>query len=101
MQAGVTARTIQRVEAAAGTPQLTTLALLAGALGISVQELAQARVEDTPTQPAATDNGTLAQRHLVPLLGLVVPFANVLAPLFFWLYARSLDARLDAPARAA
>ncbi|MVN77809.1 DUF4870 domain-containing protein [Hymenobacter sp. HMF4947] len=99
-QAGVTARTIQRVEAAAGTPQLTTLALLASALGISVQELAQAPVADTPSRPAAKDNGTLALLHLLPLLGLVVPFAHVLAPLFFWLYARPLDVRLDTQGRA-
>lgn len=105
-QAGVTARTIQRVEAATGVPHPSTLALLAGALAISVQELLQEPAGAPPVQfpPANAAPGTTASQlallHLVPLLGMAVPFANVLAPVFFWLHARAADADFDAQGRA-
>ncbi|GAA4037905.1 hypothetical protein GCM10022409_23950 [Hymenobacter glaciei] len=104
-RAGITARTIQRIEAATGAPHLTTLALLAGALAIPVQALSQEPtaalpvVEPGRASPIMTSN-QLALLHLVPLLGIVVPFANILAPVFFWLSRRATDARFDAQGRA-
>lgn len=99
-RAGVTTRTIQRIEAGSGAPHLSTLSLLAAALSISVQELTQAPEPTATVFPAPTAAPALVLLHLLPLLGLVLPFANVLAPLFFWLYKRTEDPRYDAHAPA-
>ncbi|UOQ70391.1 helix-turn-helix domain-containing protein [Hymenobacter cellulosilyticus] len=99
-RAGVTARTIQRIEAT-GAAHLTTLTLLATALAIPVQALQTPA--PTPKSPAPTpvsaDRHALVLLQLLPLLGAVVPFANVLAPLFYWLHRRSDDPVFAAQAR--
>ena len=89
-RAGVTARTIQRIEAATGAAHPTTLALLAGALAVPVQDLWRepAGNPTPPDGPASASPTALVLLHLLPLLGVLLPFANVLAPLFFWLYQR-------------
>ncbi len=80
-RAGVTARTIQRIEAATGAAHPTTLALLAGALAVPVQDLSRepAGEPTLPAAPASASPDALVLLHLLPLLGLL-PFANVLAP---------------------
>ncbi|GAA4350070.1 hypothetical protein GCM10023185_07410 [Hymenobacter saemangeumensis] len=99
-RAGVTTRTIQRIEAGSGAPHLSTLSLLAGALELPVQDLMK-NPELLADGPKATVAGSnLMLLHLLPLLGLLLPFANVLAPLFYWLYKRTDNRCYDAHAPA-
>ncbi len=99
-RAGVTARTIQRIEAT-GAAHPTTLALLAGALAVPVQDLSRGPAGEPtpPAGPASAFPNALVLLHLLPLLGALLPFANVLAPLLFWLYKRGDDPNFEQQGR--
>jgi uncharacterized Tic20 family protein/DNA-binding XRE family transcriptional regulator len=96
----VTVRTIQRIENAQVEPQLQTLALLAGALELDVQQLSPTPVAEEENSGEGADLKWLLLLHLSPLVGLLLPFANLLAPLLLWLYHREKDPLVEAHGRA-
>ncbi|MDX1470845.1 MAG: serine hydrolase [Flavobacteriaceae bacterium] len=80
----VTVRTIQRIEKGEVNPHLQTVKLLATALSIEVEDL---MVLDNPKEESIKTKWLLLI-HGTPLLGLAVPFCNVLFPLFLWIHKR-------------
>ncbi|GMN06128.1 hypothetical protein MTsPCn5_15170 [Croceitalea sp. MTPC5] len=80
----VTVRTIQRIEKGDVTPHLQTVKLLATALDINVDELLNL---ENPKEEAIQKKWLLLL-HGTPLLGFVLPFFNVLFPLFLWIHKR-------------
>lgn len=80
----VTVRTIQRLEKAEVTPHLKTVKMLAAALEIEVDDLLQL---DNPGNEAIQQKWLLLM-HSAPFLGFVLPFMNILLPLFLWIHKR-------------
>lgn len=80
----VTVRTIQRIEKGDVNPHLQTVKLLASALDINVDELLNL---ENPKEEAIQKKWLLLL-HGTPLLGFVLPFCNVLFPLFLWIHKR-------------
>lgn len=74
-------RTIQRIEKGDVKPHMQTVNLLAAGLDIKVDELI---VLDNPNEEVVQRKWMLLI-HGTPFLGLVIPFANVLVPLFIWI----------------
>ena len=85
---GVTVRTIQRIENAKVEPHLQTLSLLAQSLEIEVQELSFSEPADTAAPSGTAVRKWLLLFHLLPLIGVMVPFANLILPLILWAYKR-------------
>ncbi|WP_299339437.1 helix-turn-helix domain-containing protein [uncultured Psychroserpens sp.] len=73
-------RTIQRIEKGEVQPHLQTVKLLAVGLSIEVEDLI---VLDNPNEEVIQRKWMLLF-HGTPFLGLIIPFANVLIPLFIW-----------------
>lgn len=80
----VTVRTIQRIEKGTVKPHLQTLKLLASALEIEVEDLLPL---DNPKEETIQKKWLLLL-HATPLLGFVLPFCNVLFPVFLWIHKR-------------
>ena len=80
-KATVAVRTIQRIEKGDVTPHLQTIKLLAVGLDINVDDLI---VVDNPNEEVVKRKWMLLL-HGTPFLGLIIPFANVLIPLFIWI----------------
>lgn len=80
----VAVRTIQRIEKGETNPHLQTIKLLAIALNIEVKDLL---VLDDPKHETIQKKWLLLM-HGTPLLGLILPFCNVLFPLFLWIHKR-------------
>ncbi|MDH7914445.1 helix-turn-helix domain-containing protein [Winogradskyella sp. SYSU M77433] len=80
-ESSVTIRTIQRIEKGDVQPHLQTVKLLAVGLGIEVEDLI---VLDDPKTETVQRKWMLLL-HGSPFFGLVIPFANVLFPLFIWI----------------
>jgi len=80
----VTVRTIQRIEKGEVNPQLHTLKLLAAALDIGLEDLLPL---EHPKEESAQKKWLLLL-HSSPLLGGLVPFLNILVPLFIWMHKR-------------
>ena len=80
----VTVRTIQRIEKGDVNPHLQTVKLLAAALEINVDDLLNL---ENPKEEAIQKKWLLLL-HGTPLLGFVIPFCNVLFPLFLWIHKR-------------
>ena len=80
----VTKRTIQRIENNEVSPHLKTVKLLATALDIEVDDLLEL---DNPKQETIQKKWLLLL-HGTPLLGLTIPFFNILIPLFLWIHKR-------------
>ncbi|ASO06420.1 serine hydrolase [Arenibacter algicola] len=80
----VTVRTIQRIEKDEVNPHLQTVKLLAAALSINVDDLIML---ENPREEAIQKKWLLLM-HGTPLLGFVLPFCNVLFPLFLWIHKR-------------
>lgn len=74
-------RTIQRIEKGEVQPHLQTVKLLAVGLGVEVNDLI---VLDNPKEEAIKRKWMLLL-HASPFFGLIIPFANVLFPLFTWM----------------
>lgn len=74
-------RTIQRIEKGEVQPHLQTIKLLAVGLEIDVEELV---VLDNPKEETIKRKWMLLL-HASPFFGLIIPFANVLFPLFTWI----------------
>lgn len=80
----VTVRTIQRIEKGEVNPHLQTVKLLAAVLEIQVDDLL---VLEDPKEENLQKKWLLLM-HATPVLGLVIPFCNVLFPLFLWIHKR-------------
>lgn len=80
----VTVRTIQRIEKGDVHPHLQTVKLLAAALEIEISDLLP--LED-PKQEIIQKKW-LILIHGTPLIGMVLPFFNILLPLFLWIHKR-------------
>lgn len=74
-------RTIQRIEKGEVQPHLQTVKLLAVGLEIEVDDLI---VLDNPKEETIQRKWMLLL-HASPFFGLIIPFANVLFPLFIWM----------------
>ena len=74
-------RTIQRIEKGDVQPHLQTVKLLAVGLEVEVDDLL---VLDNPNEEVIQRKWMLLL-HGTPFVGLVIPFANVLIPLFIWI----------------
>ncbi|MEM5565221.1 helix-turn-helix domain-containing protein [Psychroserpens sp. AS72] len=74
-------RTIQRIEKGEVQPHLQTVKLLAVGLDIEVDDLL---VLDNPKEEVIKRKWMLFL-HGSPFFGLIIPFANVLCPLFIWI----------------
>ncbi|WP_179345508.1 helix-turn-helix domain-containing protein [Winogradskyella ursingii] len=73
-------RTIQRIEKGDVQPHLQTVKLLAVGLEVNVDDLI---VLDHPNEEVIQRKWMLLL-HGTPFIGLIIPFANVLIPLFIW-----------------
>ena len=80
----VTVRTIQRIEKGEVNPHLNTLKSLAAALDVEVHELLPL---ENPKEETIKKKWLLLL-HATPLLGVFIPFCNVLIPLFIWIHKR-------------
>ena len=89
-------RTIQRIEKGEVNPHLQTLKLLAEALAIDISELV---VLQNPNEEIIQRKWMLLI-HGTPFLGFIIPFANVLIPLFIWIAKAEDNAIYDAHGRA-
>lgn len=87
----VTVRTIQRIEKGDVNPHLQTVKLLATALDLNVDDLLNL---ENPKEEAIQKKWLLLL-HDTPLLGFVLPFCNVLFPLFLWIHKREDNALYD------
>ena len=74
-------RTIQRIEKGEVQPHLQTVKLLAVGLDIEVDDLLML---DDPKEETVQRKWMLLL-HGSPFFGLIIPFANVLFPLFIWI----------------
>lgn len=89
-------RTIQRIEKGEVQPHLQTVKLLAVGLDINVDELL---VLDDPNEEMVQRKWMLLI-HGTPFLGLIIPFASVLVPLFIWISKADDNKIYDAHGRA-
>lgn len=80
----VTIRTIQRIEKGDVTPHLQTIKLLATALNIEVDDLL---ILENPKEEIILKKWLIIL-HGTPFLGFIIPFANILLPLFLWIHKR-------------
>ena len=75
-------RTIQRIEKGDVQPHLQTVKLLAVGLDIEVEDLIPL---DNPKEEIIERKWILLL-HAIPFLGLIIPFGNILFPLFLWIH---------------
>lgn len=87
----VTIRTIQRIEKGDVNPHLQTVKLLAAALSINVDDLL---ILENPKEESIKKKWLLLM-HGTPLLGFILPFCNVLFPLFLWIHKREDNSLYD------
>ncbi len=92
----VSARTIQRIESGAVVPHPQTLKLIAGALELDYSTFA--RQEPTDNRPV-NDLSLLPLLHVLPLIGIAVPFLNILLPLILWIMKKDLHPEYDIQGR--
>lgn len=83
-KSSVTVRTIQRIEKASVNPHLDTLKLLAVGLDIQIEDL---KPLNNPKEESIQTKWLLLF-HGLPLLGVVIPFFNILTILFLWVHKR-------------
>lgn len=93
----VTVRTIQRIEKGDVSPHLQTVKLLAVGLDIELNVLMPL---DNPNEETLQKKWLLLI-HGTPFLGLVIPFCNVLFPLFLWIHKADDNKIYDDHGRAA
>ena len=89
-------RTIQRIEKGEVQPHLQTVKLLAVGLDIEVDDLI---VLDNPKEESIERNWMLLL-HATPFLGLIIPFGNILFPLFIWIHKANDHKTYDQHGRA-
>jgi uncharacterized Tic20 family protein/DNA-binding XRE family transcriptional regulator len=84
-KAGISIRTLQRIEKNEVKPQPYTLGCLATALGIQIEDLT---ASIAPIDAAEISPRQLSILHFAALTGCFIPLGNILAPLFLWLYSK-------------
>jgi len=89
-------RTIQRIEKGEVQPHLQTVKLLAVGLEIEVDELL---VLEKPNEETVQKKWMILL-HGSPFLGLIIPFANILIPLFLWIHKAEDNALYEVHGRA-
>lgn len=89
-------RTIQRIEKGDVQPHLQTVKLLAVGLDLDVDDLL---VLDNPNEEVVKRKWMLLL-HGSSFLGLIIPFANILIPLFLWIHKAEDSKIYDAHGRA-
>ncbi len=89
-------RTIQRIEKGEVQPHLQTIKLLAVGLNVEVDDLI---VLDNPKEETVKRKWMLLL-HGSPFFGLIIPFANVLFPLFIWMSKAQDNKIYDSHGRA-
>ncbi len=75
-------RTIQRIEKGEVQPHLQTVKLLAVGLDIEVADLIPL---ENPKEETIERKWMLLF-HSIPLLGLIIPFGNIIFPIFLWIH---------------
>ena len=89
-------RTIQRIEKGETQPHLQTIKLLAAGLDIEVNDLLPI---DNPNEETIQRKWMLLL-HGIPFLGLIIPFGNILFPLFLWIHKANDNKVYDNHGRA-
>jgi len=89
-------RTIQRIEKGETQPHLQTVKLLAVGLDIEVNDLLPV---DNPNEENIQRKWMLLL-HASPFLGLIIPFANIIFPLFLWIHKAEDNKIYDEHGRA-
>lgn len=89
-------RTIQRIEKGEVQPHLQTVKLLAVGLDIEVKDLIPI---ENPNEEAIERKWMLLF-HSIPFLGLIIPFGNILFPLFLWIHKSNDNKTYDRHGRA-
>ena len=89
-------RTIQRIEKGQVQPHLQTVKLLAVGLEVEVDDLI---VLDNPKVELIQRKWILLL-HAIPFLGLIIPFGNILFPLFLWIHKANDNPIYDKQGRA-
>ena len=92
----VAVRTIQRIEKGEVKPHLQTVKLLAAGLDVEVEDLL---ILDDPNEEVVQRKWMLLI-HGTPFLGLIIPFASILVPLFIWISKADDNKIYDAHGRA-
>lgn len=75
-------RTIQRIEKEEVTPHMQTIKLLAEGLQVNIDDLV---IIDNPNEEVIKQKWMLLL-HATPFLGFIIPFSNILFPLFMWIH---------------
>jgi len=89
-------RTIQRIEKEEVTPHLQTVKLLAEGLTVDLKDLI---ILENPNEEVIQKKWMLLL-HASPFLGLVIPFASIIFPLFLWIHKANDNKAYDAHGRA-
>ena len=89
-------RTIQRIEKGEVQPHLQTVKLLAVGLGVEVEDLIV--LDDPKEEPV--DRKWMLLLHASPFFGLLIPFANILFPIFIWINKSEENKKYDSHGRA-
>lgn len=89
-------RTIQRIEKGEVQPHLQTVKLLAVGLDIEVDDLI---VLDNPKEEVIQRKWML-MLHAIPFFGLIIPFGNILFPIFLWIHKANDNKTYDIQGRA-
>lgn len=89
-------RTIQRIEKGETQPHLQTVKLLAIGLNVEVNELLSL---ENPNEETIQRKWMLLF-HGISFLGLIIPFGNILFPLFLWIHKADDNSIYDAHGRA-
>ena len=89
-------RTIQRIEKGETQPHLQTVKLLAVGLDIEVNDLLPI---DNPNEETVQRKWMLLF-HGLPFLGFIIPFGNILFPLFVWIHKADDNKIYDEHGRA-
>lgn len=92
----VTVRTIQRIEKGDVQPHLQTVKLLAAGLEVDIDDL---MVLENPNEETIKRKWMLLL-HGSPFLGLIIPFASILFPLFLWIHKADDNKIYDQHGRA-
>ena len=89
-------RTIQRIEKGETQPHLQTIKLLAAGLDVEVNDLLPL---DDPNEETIQRKWMLLL-HGIPFLGFIIPFGNILFPLFLWIHKANDNKVYDSHGRA-
>lgn len=95
-ETGVTVRTIQRIEKGEVNPHLETIKLLADGLNIQTDDLLML---ENPKEENLQMKWLLLM-HGVPIIGLMIPFFNILVSVFLWIHKREDNAIYDRHGKA-